>query len=151
MRRLFGLGRGGKGKGGRPKGGGRDDSGRIVTLTRKARDGILTYCRMKHPNEGILVLRGKAKGGDVHIDGLVVPPFSEAGPAFAWFPHTFLPLDMSYVGVVHSHPSGSARPSLADLHNFFGVISLIVKSPYGNDDIYAWNSRGDRIRLDVTD
>ena len=151
MRRLFGLGRGGKGKGGRPKGGGRDDSGRIVTLTRKARDGILTYCRMKHPNEGILVLRGKAKGGDVHIDGLVVPPFSEAGPAFAWFPHTFLPLDMSYVGVVHSHPSGSAQPSLADLHNFFGVISLIVKSPYGNDDIYAWNSRGDRIRLDVTD
>lgn len=151
MRRLFGLGRGGKGKGGRPKGGGRDDSGRIVTLTRKARDGILTYCRMKHPNEGILVLRGKAKGGDVHIDGLVVPPFSEAGPAFAWFPHTFLPLDMSYVGVVHSHPSGSAQPSLADLHNFFGVISLIVKSPYGNDDIYAWNSNGDRIRLDVTD
>lgn len=151
MRRLFGLGRGGKGKGGRPRGGGRDDSGRIVTLTRKARDGILTYCRMKHPNEGILVLRGKAKGGDVHIDGLVVPPFSEAGPAFAWFPHTFLPLDMSYVGVVHSHPSGSAQPSLADLHNFFGVISLIVKSPYGNDDIYAWNSRGDRIRLDVTD
>ena len=148
--RLFGLGRRGS-KDGDKRGKGRDDSGRVVTLTREARDGILTYCRMKHPNEGILVLRGKARGGDVHIDGLVVPPFSEAGPAFAWFPHTFLPLDMSYVGVVHSHPSGSAQPSLADLHNFFGVISLIVKSPYGNEDIYAWNSRGDRIRLDVTD
>lgn len=148
--RLFGLGRRGSKDGGK-RGKGRDDSGRVVTLTREARDGILTYCRMKHPNEGILVLRGKARGGDVHIDGLVVPPFSEAGPAFAWFPHTFLPLDMSYVGVVHSHPSGSAQPSLADLHNFFGVISLIVKSPYGNEDIYAWNSRGDRIRLDVTD
>ena len=148
--RLFGLGRRSSKDGGK-RGKGRDDSGRVVTLTREARDGILTYCRMKHPNEGILVLRGKARGGDVHIDGLVVPPFSEAGPAFAWFPHTFLPLDMSYVGVVHSHPSGSAQPSLADLHNFFGVISLIVKSPYGNEDIYAWNSRGDRIRLDVTD
>lgn len=150
--RLFGLGgRGGaKGKSGQKKGG-RDDSKRVVTLTREARDGILTYCRMKHPNEGILVLKGKAKGGDVHIDGLVVPPFSEAGPAFAWFPHSFLPLDMSYVGIVHSHPSGSARPSLADLHNFFGVISLIVKAPYGNGDIYAWNSNGDRIRLDVAE
>lgn len=150
--RLFGLGGRSKAKGGAgPKKGGRDDSGRVVTLTREARDGILTYCRMKHPNEGILVLKGKAKGGDVHIDGLVVPPFSEAGPAFAWFPHSFLPLDMSYVGIVHSHPSGSARPSLADLHNFFGVISLIVKAPYGNGDIYAWNSNGDRIRLDMAE
>jgi len=25
------------------------------------RDGILTYCKINHPNEGILILRGKSK------------------------------------------------------------------------------------------
>lgn len=129
------------------KRGERESEERMVTLTQEARDSILSFCKMNHPNEGILILRGKSKRGKIAIDGLVIPPFSETGPMFAGFPHSFLPLDMSYVGVVHSHPGGSARPSLADLQNFFGLISLIVKSPYGDDDIYAWNSKGEEVKL----
>ncbi len=90
---------------------------------------------MKHPNEGILILKGKSKDGEIKIDGLVIPPFSETGPTFAGFPHSFLPFDMSYLGIVHSHPSGSAEPSVTDLHNFFGLVSIIVKSPYNDDSI----------------
>ena len=56
---------------------------------------------------------------------------------------------MSYVGIVHSHPSGSAEPSVTDLHNFFGLISLIVKSPYENDDIFAWDSKGNAVKLSI--
>jgi len=52
---------------------------RKVSLTKETRDGILSFCKMNHPNEGILILRGKSKHGDVFIDGLVVPPFSETG------------------------------------------------------------------------
>ncbi|MDX1533380.1 MAG: Mov34/MPN/PAD-1 family protein [Nitrosopumilaceae archaeon] len=122
---------------------------RSVTLTKDVRDGILSFCKMKHPNEGILILRGKSKKGAIHIDGLVIPPFSETGPTFAGFPHNFLPLDMSYVGIVHSHPRGSAEPSITDLHNFFGLISLIVKSPYEDDDIFAWDSKGNQVKLSV--
>jgi len=48
---------------------------RKISLTKDARDGILSFCKMIHPNEGILILRGKAKRGDVFIDGLVVPHF----------------------------------------------------------------------------
>lgn len=120
---------------------------RIVTITEDVRDGILSFCKMKHPNEGILVLKGRSKSGNIKIDGLVIPPFSETGPTFAGFPHSFLPFDMSYVGIVHSHPSGSARPSLTDLHNFFGLISLIVKSPYENEDIFAWDSKGEPVKI----
>lgn len=104
---------------------------------------------MKHPNECILILRGKSKRGNVVIDSLIVPPFSESGPTFAGFPHYSLPFDLSYMGIVHSHPSGSARPSTADLHNFFGLISIIVKFPYDDDDIYAWDSKGNSIGLSV--
>ena len=120
---------------------------RKISLTKDARDGILSFCKMNHPNEGILILRGKSKHGDVSIDELVVPPFSETGADFAGFPHNPLPLDLSYVGIVHSHPSGSAKPSLTDLDNFFGLVSIIVQSPYEDDDIFAWDSDGRELPL----
>lgn len=122
---------------------------RHVSLQRDVLDSILSYCQMKHPNEGILILKGKSKQGQITIDGLVIPPFNYTGPTFAGFPHSFLPFDMSYVGVVHSHPSGSAEPSVTDLHNFFGLVSLIVKSPYSDTDIFAWDRDGNEIPLSV--
>ena len=122
---------------------------RKVSLKQKTRDGILSYCKMSHPDEGILILRGKSEYGNVLIDGLVIPPFSETGADFAGFPHNPLPLDPSYVGIVHSHPVGSAEPSLTDLNSFFGLVSMIVKSPYEDEDIFAWDSNGNKIPLDI--
>ena len=122
---------------------------RQVSLKRETRDGILSYCKMNHPNEGILILRGKSKKGNIMIDGLVIPPFSDSGPTFAGFPESFLPIDFSYVGIVHSHPSGTAEPSITDLHNFFGLVSMIVKSPYDDDDIFAWDSKGNPVPITI--
>ncbi len=122
---------------------------RQVNLKKETLEGILSFCKMKHPNEGILILKGKSKSGMIVIDSLVIPPFSHSGPTFAGFPHSFLPFDLSYVGVVHSHPSGSAEPSLTDMNNFFGLVSLIVKHPYGEEDIFAWDSSGNAIPLSI--
>ena len=122
---------------------------RRVSLKKETRDGILSYCKMNHPNEGILILRGKSKKGNIIIDSLVIPPFSDTGPTFAGFPESFLPLDLSYVGIVHSHPIGSAEPSITDLHNFFGLVSLIVKSPYDDEDLFAWDSQGNSIPITI--
>ena len=122
---------------------------RKILLQKDVVDSILSYCKMKHPNEGILILKGKSKNGEIRIDGLVIPPFNYSGPTFAGFPESFLPFDMSYIGIVHSHPSGSAEPSITDLHNFFGLVSLIVKSPYDDDSIFAWDSNGNSIPLSL--
>lgn len=123
---------------------------RQISLQKNVLDSILSYCQMKHPNECILILKGKSKQGNVWIDGLVIPPFNYSGPTFAGFPQSFLPFDMSYVGIVHSHPSGSADPSLTDLHNFFGLVSIIVQFPYDDDDIFAWDSGGNSLNLVIT-
>ena len=112
-------------------------------------DSILSYCKMKHPNEGILILKGKSKHGRITVNGLVIPPFNYTGPTFAGFPHSFLPFDLSYVGSVHSHPSGSADPSVTDLHNFFGLVSMIVKAPYNDGDVFAWDSGGKQIDIEI--
>jgi len=122
---------------------------RKVLIQKDVLDSIISYCHMKHPNECILILKGKSKNGEIKIDGLVIPPFTETGPTFAGFPHSFLPLDMSYIGIIHSHPSGSAEPSVTDLHNFFGLVSLIVQYPYDDDSIFAWDSSGNSIPLSI--
>ena len=124
---------------------------RSVTLTKESCEGILSYCKMYQPNERVVILEGNSKGGNVLVESLVIPPFSETGPTFAGFPSSFLPLDLSYIGMAHSHPEGSAEPSLDDLNNFFGLVSIIVKSPYNNEDIFAWDSAGNTIPISVLD
>lgn len=109
----------------------------------------MSFCKIKHPNEGILILRGKNKKGVIHIDGLVIPPFAYNGVSCSGFPYYQLPADSSYVGIVHSHPIGSAKQSLTDQQNFWGLISLIVKYPYCDEDIFAWNSNGNSVELTV--
>ena len=122
---------------------------RMIQLKKEVLDSILSYCKMKDPQEGILILRGKSKKGNVLIDGLVIPPFSFGAHSSSGFPRNMLPADTSYVGTVHSHPSGSANPSITDLNNFFELISLIVRFPYGDNDVFAWNSNGDRVKLEI--
>jgi len=122
---------------------------REIKLKKDVLDSILSYCHMKHPDEGILILRGKSKKGNVLIDGLIIPPFAFNAHSSSGFPRHMLPGDMSYVGTVHSHPSGSARPSVTDLNNFYQLISLIVRFPYSDDDIFAWSSDGIAVKLTI--
>ena len=120
---------------------------RKVLLQQEVLDSILSYCQMKHPQESVLILKGNSKNGTIKINGLVMVPFDYTGSTFAGFPHSFLPLDLSYIGIVHSHPVGSAEPSVSDLNNFFGLISITVKSPYDDDSIFAWDSNGNAVPL----
>tara|TARA_B110000014_G_scaffold157452_1_gene110685 strand:+ start:6630 stop:7031 length:402 start_codon:yes stop_codon:yes gene_type:complete len=124
---------------------------RKIVIQNDVKDGIISYCKMNHPNEMVLILRGKSKNSVMKIDGLVIPPFPHIGPTFAGFPSSFLPLDLSYIGMVHSHPTGSEKPSLEDLNDFFGLVSVIVKSPYEDEDMFAWDSSGSSIPLTFSD
>ena len=120
---------------------------RSVVFLNETRDGILSYCKINHPDEMILILKGHSKKGKMFIESLAVPPFNETGPTFAGFPSNQLPFDADYIGMVHSHPVGTAEPSLEDLDNFFGLVSIIVKTPYEDKDIFAWDSSGNSITI----
>jgi len=120
---------------------------RSLVFLNETRDGIISYCKITHPEEMILILKGHSKKGKMFIESLVVPPFHETGPTFAGFPANQLPFDSDYIGMVHSHPVGTAEPSSEDLHNFFGLVSVIVKSPYEDEDIFAWDSAGNSIPI----
>ena len=126
-------------------------SERKVVIKSDVKDGIISYCKRTHPDEMGLILKGKSKNSVMNIDGLVIPPFSHTSSTFAGFPSSFLPLDLSYIGMVHSHPTGSEEPSIEDLNDFFGLVSIIIKSPYNEDDMFAWDSSGNSIPLSFSD
>ncbi|RLA82527.1 MAG: peptidase [Deltaproteobacteria bacterium] len=101
-----------------------------VVFKRELIEGLLEYAKEAHPNEILVLLRGKKKGTEVIIESVVIPPFSIGGEGFASFNPYLLPADMSIVGSVHSHPSGVKRPSTQDLLYGFGPIIVILGYPY---------------------
>jgi len=120
-------------------------------MSKQVADGIITYSQSCHPNEGILILKGKSKKQQIIIEGLVVPPFSTHGPYYSGFPTFDLPFDLSYVGTAHSHPGGSNKPSLEDLNNYYGVVSIIISYPYDYNTTGAYDRNGKPMDLEIVD
>jgi proteasome lid subunit RPN8/RPN11 len=55
----------------------------------------------------------------------------EGFSSFNWF---MVPIDLSFVGVAHSHPSGYAVPSHQDMLHMMGKIMMIAGFPYEDVD-----------------
>jgi proteasome lid subunit RPN8/RPN11 len=122
---------------------------RKIVLTKETVDSIITYAKSWHPNEGILILQGKKEKNVIRITGLIIPPFSSHGPYYSGFPVYELPFDLSYIGTIHSHPSGSNRPSLEDLNHFFGLVSLIICYPYNVENIGGFGRNGNMMDVET--
>jgi proteasome lid subunit RPN8/RPN11 len=114
-----------------------------VIIHREVLDSVLSYSRMFHPNEGILLLRGRTKSGVVEVDGVVIPPSAIHGMGFSGFSWWMIPIDLSYVGVAHSHPSGYAVPSHEDVLHVTGKIMVIAGAPYSDEScLKVYNTSG---------
>ncbi|MEM1883083.1 MAG: peptidase, partial [Candidatus Bathyarchaeia archaeon] len=57
-----------------------------VLIRKTVMDSILSYAKMCHPKEGILLLRGKAKGDVIRVEEVLIPPLSIRGNGFSSFP-----------------------------------------------------------------
>lgn len=118
-------------------------------MTRRVADGIITYAKSWHPQEGILILQGKITKGEIVAEGLIIPPFSLHGPYYSGFSGYELPFDLSYIGTAHSHPSGSNKPSLEDLNNYYGLVSIIISYPYEDNTIGAFDRNGKNMEIKI--
>jgi proteasome lid subunit RPN8/RPN11 len=121
-----------------------------VRFEKSVADSILSYALSAYPREGILLLRGKAGKDEILINDLLIPPLATHGQGFSSFPNVMLPMDLSVMGVSHSHPSGSLQPSIHDLNHFYGKIMVITAYPFQSyDDIGVFNSHGDKLTHEV--
>ncbi len=109
---------------------------------------ILHACRSSYPNEFGAVLRGESQ----KIKEILLLPGTLQSRDSVLYHLNMLPAASRGIGMVHSHPSGSFRPSDADLQMFakFGNVNLIVKYPYKSaEDVAAYNFIGDRLEIEV--
>lgn len=122
-----------------------------LLISQELLNTILQGARTLHPRENILLLRGKKKKDTIEVSDLIIPPLASHGRNFAAFPFHMLPIDFSIIGTVHSHPSGSLRPSPTDLNHFFGTVLMIIGFPYTNEsNVSAYKSTGETLTLRVT-
>ena len=99
----------------------------------------------------ILLLRGKVTKNQATITDLLIPPLAMHGKGFSGFQRYMLPMDFSIIGTVHSHTSGIAKPSMADLHHSFGRIIMIVGFPYKDEaNVAVFNHSGEVLTLKIT-
>ena len=121
-----------------------------VVIEKQVIDSLLSYSQMSYPREGILLLRGKVKKGVAVVSGVVIPPAAVHGEGFSSFSWFMLPVDSSFLGVAHSHPSGNAMPSEQDLLHLAGRIMVILGYPYtGPSSLRVYNSRGRELPFEV--
>jgi len=123
---------------------------KTIVFDQKVIDSLLSYARMQHPREGILLLRGKVDKEKIVVSDVEIPPFAAHGNSFASFPLHMLPIDFSIVGVAHSHPSGALKPSTADLNKFYGRIMVIIAYPYHTQrDMAVFDREGKALKYEV--
>lgn len=122
-----------------------------MEISQSVVDSVLSYAKINHPKEGILLLRGKASKDRILIDGIVIPPSATHGHGFSSFPLGMLPSALSIVGVAHSHPSGILQPSAEDLNHFYGRIMIITAYPYDSEkDLAVFDGRGHRMPFSIS-
>jgi proteasome lid subunit RPN8/RPN11 len=113
-------------------------------------DSLLSYSKMSHPEEGILLLRGKSKKGVVEVTSVAVPPAAVHAQTYSSFSWWMLPIDMSFIGVAHSHPSGYAVPSQQDLLHASGRIMVIMGYPYSSEScLGVYDHNGNKVPFEV--
>jgi proteasome lid subunit RPN8/RPN11 len=121
-----------------------------VIVHRSVADSVLSYSRMFHPREGILLLRGRKKGDVVEVESVVIPPSATHGSGFSGFSWSMVPMDLAFVGVAHSHPSGWAVPSHQDVLHVSGKIMMIMGAPYTDEScIRVYDTKGEPLPFRV--
>jgi proteasome lid subunit RPN8/RPN11 len=121
-----------------------------VVFRREVVDSVLSYSKAAYPKEGILLLRGRKKKDVLEVESVVIPPFAVHGHGFSSFNWNMLPIDLSFVGVAHSHPSGHAVPSHEDLLHVAGSIMVIAGYPYnGEEALGVYNAKGEPLPFEV--
>ena len=123
-----------------------------IVTSRNLLNAIFENARIAYPREMVLLLRGETKRERVEITDIIIPPLAFSSSRSASFPASMLPMDLSLIGSVHSHPSGSLEPSVVDLNRAFGRIIMIVTYPFlSTENVAVYNRQGKKATFCITE
>ena len=112
-------------------------------ITQKCLNLILESAKSTYPNEFGGFLRVDNNNRDTIIEVILLPG-TISGKSHAIFQLHMMPIDLSIVGTVHSHPTNISYPSGADLELFdkHGRIHIIAAYPYTIESWKAYDFSG---------
>lgn len=124
----------------------------VLALKRELLSELLEIARVNHPREVVFLLRGEVikVGESIRLlaKEYLVPPLWVRGYGYSSFNLSMLPFDESILATIHSHPSGSLKPSIQDLNSFVGRVIAIIAYPYISlSSVAAYDKNGSRIRV----
>lgn len=121
----------------------------IRGIAKRTLQMIIESSKDAHPNEFAAGMREV----DGIISELILVPGTVSGPTSAIMKLHSLPIDYSIIGVVHSHPGPSSKPSQEDINMFgrYGRIHIIIAYPYDMNSWQAYDWSGDEVELEVVD
>lgn len=122
-----------------------------LLIPKELLSGLMDIAKNNHPNEIILLMRGERKKQVIQLNEFLIPPFASVGQNYAGFPVHMLPIDLTIMGTVHSHPSGVLSLSVRDFHNFYGRLMMIIGSPYDDQSVAAFTKNGDAVPVYILD
>lgn len=119
----------------------------VTGIAKDLLDMVREVGKSSHPHEFAALLREV----DGVISEMLLVPGTTSNDTSARMLLDMMPLDLSVVGSVHSHPVRDLRYSDADLHMFGakGIYNIIVAYPYGENDWICYDPKGQRVDLPV--
>ena len=123
---------------------------KIEGIAKDTLDFILEVCKSNHPREFIGMLR---TDGDLITDIFFLPG-TISSDENAIIHLGMMPMGLSYVGSVHSHPHPAAtRPSEQDLLMFSktGNYHIIACYPYAEHNWKCYNAKGEERELKIVE
>ena len=122
-----------------------------VIIDKEVVDNIVELAQQTLPKEFVAFLEGKVKNKVLTVKGLFYQEYI-ANPSYTVYKFN-PPTASNFVGSVHSHPGASNRPSRADLRSFSknGMVHLIIRMPYRQENIQAYDKLGNPIGFEVDD
>jgi proteasome lid subunit RPN8/RPN11 len=122
---------------------------KVEGISRDALTFILEASKSTHPHEFAGLLRSDGR----LISEVLLVPGTTSDDSSARMLLDMMPLDLSVVGSVHSHPVPDLRFSEADI-NMFGAkghYNIIVAYPYTDRDWVCYNPSGEKVNLPVVE
>lgn len=113
-----------------------------TVLQKSVVDDIINFAKSNHPRECSAFLAGKIKKNTLFITHLLYQNFNSDNKSTSI--EQKLPLLSGSAGSVHSHPSGSNKPSRVDMEFFAktGMVHLIICAPYLQRNIAMYDANG---------
>jgi proteasome lid subunit RPN8/RPN11 len=127
----------------------KDLQSNIVKVKRELLLGFLALSRDHHPSESLGILKMEKNVFTEYI----LPPGAVTNRNSGIFNPIRIPVNRSYQGSIHSHPSGVIIPSLQDLNSVFKGyrFNFIVGYPYSLFNIKCFDRNGTELQYKIID